>query len=165
MQHLLLLLLMLNYIAGFVVMSSFEQYRMPIELWNRMKLVLPKRIPSPEGGRPPKKDLKRIADGIFYKLKTGCQWKSIPTFFGSSSTIHRYFQKWVESNVFEKLWELALEEYDDLQGINWRHQALDTSITKAPLGGEKNRTKPNRQRQVRNQTLGSGRRKRNTNSS
>jgi hypothetical protein len=35
-----------------------------------------------------------------------------------------------------------LTEYDDLKGIDWKWQTVDGAMTKAPLGGEKNREKP-----------------------
>ena len=40
----------------------------------------------------------------------------MPSQFGSGSAIHAYFQEWVECGVFEELWRLALEEYDELRG-------------------------------------------------
>ena len=81
--------------------------------------------------------LRQVATGILYVLRTGCQWKAMPAEFGSGSAIHAYFQEWVESGVFHQLWRLALEEYDDLVGIDWEWQSLDGAMTKAPLGGEK----------------------------
>jgi len=78
-------------------------------------------------------------DGIFYVLRTGCQWKAAPREFGSGSSLHRYFQQLVAAGVFEKLWTLALEEYDTLKGIQWDWQCIDGAMSKAPLGGEKNR--------------------------
>jgi transposase len=82
----------------------------------------------------------------------------MPTEFGSGSAIHAYFQEWVERGLFQKLWRIALEEYDDLQGIDWEWQSLDGAMAKAPLGGEKNREKPDGSRQARRQTLGVDRR-------
>jgi len=72
-------------------------------------------------------------------MRTGCQWNAIPRSFAPSSTIHDYYQKWVAQGVFEKLWEIALDEYHDLKGISWKHQSLDVAIVKSPLGGKKNR--------------------------
>ena len=112
------------------------------------KLVSPAPV-GPKGGRPAKKNVKLIADGIFYRLRTGCQWDAVPRQFGPKSTLHDYFKRWSESGVFEKLWEIALEEYDELKGIDWRHQSLDTASVKSPLGGEKNRKKSDRPRQIR----------------
>jgi transposase len=70
-------------------------------------------------------------------MRTGCQWNVIPRVFGASSTIHDYFQKWVELGIFERIWELALSEYEELRGLSWKHQSLDTTSVKAPLGGKK----------------------------
>ena len=140
--------------------KSVDRYRMPDELWTRIEMLLPE-LPlysSQRGGRPRLQQRRPIADGIFYKLRTGCQWNAIPRVFGASSTIHNYFQEWVEIGVFEKVWELALAEYEELRGTSWKHQSLDTASVKAPLGGEKNRAEPNRSRQTWQQTLRSGRR-------
>ncbi len=41
-----------------------------------------------------------------------------------------------------RLWEAALCDYDELVGLDWSWLALDGAMTKAPLGGEKNRTNP-----------------------
>ena len=43
----------------------------------------------------------------------------MPREFGSGSAIYAYFQEWRRKGVFSKLWKLALEEYDELQGIDW----------------------------------------------
>ena len=122
-------------------------WRIPDELWERMEGLLPKYRPSPKGGRP-RLPLRQVADGIFYALRTGCQWKALPREFGSGSAVHGYFQEWARRGVFRKLWRLALEEYDELKGIQWEWQSMDGAMTKAPLGGEKNRQKPHRSRQI-----------------
>jgi len=69
-----------------------KKWRMPDELWERLEELLPKYPVSKLGGRP-RPCLRNIADGIFYILRTGCQWKAIPEEFGKSSTVHRYFQQ------------------------------------------------------------------------
>jgi len=97
--------------------------------------------------------LRKVVAGIFYVLRTGCQWKAMPAEFGSGSAIHAYFQDWVRCGVFRKLWQSALEEYDELKGIDWQWQSLDGAMTKAPLGGEKNREKPYGSWQAGRQTL------------
>jgi putative transposase len=121
--------------------SSCPSWRIPDGLWRRMESFLPKYRRSPKGGRP-RADLRQVADGIFYVLRTGCQWKAAPKEFGSGSTLHRYFQEWAKRRVFHKLWKYLLRRYDHLRGIQWKWQSIDGSSTKAPLGGEKNRKKP-----------------------
>ena len=105
-------------------------------------------------------ELRKVADGIFYVLRTGCQWKAAPREFGSGSSLHRYFQEWARRHVFHKLWKYLLRRYDALRGIQWKWQSLDGSTTKAPLGGEKNRAKPDGSGQVGRQAVGADRRSR-----
>ena len=125
--------------------SSCPSWRIPDGLWRRMEGFLPKYRKSRRGGRP-RLDLRKVMDGIFYVLRTGCQWKAVPSYYGSGSTVHRYFQEWTQRGVFAKLWKNMLGRYDARRGIAWRWQSLDGAQTKAPLGGEKNRQKPDRSR-------------------
>lgn len=135
---------------------SAQFHQIPEALWKRIDLVLPVYKRSRKGGRP-RLLMRKVVGGILYVLSTGCQWKAMPKQFGSGSAIHAYFQKWVKQGIFLKLWELVLGEYDDLKGIAWKWQSLDGAITKSPLGGEKNRQKPDRSRQVGRQTFDVGR--------
>ena len=130
--------------------SKFHQ--ISDSLWERIKPLLPVYKKSCKGGRP-RLSLRNVVTGIVYVLRTGCQWKAMPAQFGSGSAIHAYFQEWVRLGVFEKLWQRALEEYDELKGIDWRWQSLDGAMTKAPLGGEKNREKPDRSWQAGRQAV------------
>jgi transposase len=136
--------------------SSSKFHQIPDALWERIDLVLPIYERSRKGGRP-RLEMRNVVTGIFYVLATGSQWKAMPREFGSGSAIHAYFQEWVELGVFEELWKLALHEYDELKGIDWKWQSMDGAMTKSPLGGEKNREKPDRSRQTRRQALGTGR--------
>ncbi len=129
-----------------------RRWRAPDELWDRVEPLLPKYRPGKHGGRP-RVDRRRIFDGILYVLRTGCQWNSAPREFGSSSTLHRYFQEWTDQGVFFRLWKEALREYDELEGIDWGWQSLDGAMTKAPLGGEKNGSQPHGSRQIRNEAF------------
>jgi putative transposase len=118
-------------------------WRIPEKLWRRMEPLLPRYHKSHKGGRP-RADLRAVADGIFYLLRTGCQWKALPRVFGSPSTVHRYFQEWAARGVFRRMWKACLRTYDQRKGIGWHWQSLDGAMTKSPLGGEKNREKPHR---------------------
>lgn len=139
--------------------SSSKFHEIPEALWQRIDLVLPIYRTSCQGGRP-RLPMRNVVGGILYVLSTGCQWKAMPKQFGSGSAIHAYFQEWVERGVFEELWQLALDEYDELKGIDWNWQSMDGAMTKSPLGGEKNRQKPDGSRQVGCQAIDAGRRSR-----
>lgn len=118
---------------------------MPDAFWRHIRVLLPSYARSPRGGRP-RADLRQVINGIFYVLRTGCHWKAVPRYYSSGSTIHRYFQEWNQRGVFRKLWRSMLRRYDQRRGIGWNWQSIDGSMTKAPLGGEKNREKPHRSR-------------------
>jgi putative transposase len=104
-------------------------------------LLLPSYPPSPQGGRP-RADLRAIADAFFYRLRAGCQWKAIPPELAPGSTAHDYYQQWAEAGIFEQLWNLAVEVYEDLIGLDRTWQSVDGAMTKAPLGGEKTGKNP-----------------------
>ena len=108
--------------------------RMPDELCDEIKLILPSEKPNNTIGRPAV-SFRKVLDGILYVLRTGCQWKMMPKEYGSGSTCHRRFQQWSLSKVFQRLWTRLLKVYDDLIGIKWRWQSLDSISIKAPLGG------------------------------
>lgn len=120
---------------------SFDDYRMPDELWEQMEEILPEYPASPKGGRP-RADLRGVADAIFYRLRTGCQWNAIPPELAAGSTAHEYYQEWAKLGVFARIWDVAIEAYDDLIGLDWTWQSVDGAMTKAPLGGEETGKNP-----------------------
>ena len=118
-------------------------FRVSDELWAVLESLLPVRVNTHRfgGGRPRVPD-RDCADAIFYWFRTGCQWEALKeTELCAKSTAHDRFQEWVEAGVFEKLWQAGVERFDELKGIDWKWLALDGAMTKAPLGGEKDRAK------------------------
>lgn len=112
------------------------------EFWDEIKGYVPQpKARKKPGGRPPAQP-RKILNGILYVLRTGCQWKMLPKEYYAGSTTHRYFQNWATRGVFRKMWARCLREYDDLKGIAWRWQILDSHTVSAPENGEKNREKP-----------------------
>ena len=108
--------------------------KIPDDLWDEIKLILPSEKLDKTVGRPVV-PFRKVLDGILYVLRTGCQWKMLPKEYSSGSTCHRRFQEWTVYKVFYKLWVRLLEVYDDLRGISWIWQSLDSVSIKAPLGG------------------------------
>jgi len=86
---------------------------------------------------------RRCADAIFYVLRTGCQWAALnQTTVCAKSTAPDRFQAWVEAGVFLRLWQVGVEHFDELVGIDWAWLRLDGAMTKAPRGGEKTGRNP-----------------------
>ena len=67
-------------------------------VWSKVEPLLVRFRRKKSGGSPPM-DFRCLLNGMFYLLKTGCQWSQIPACYGSKSTIHEHFQKWVQAGV------------------------------------------------------------------
>ena len=117
-------------------------FRVSDELWAVLQPLLPEHVNTHRfgGGRPRVPD-RGCADAIFYVLRTGCQWQALSqTELGPKSTAHDRFQEWVAAGVFLRLWQAGVAQFDELKGIDWQWLSMDGAMTKAPLGGGKNRT-------------------------
>jgi transposase len=64
--------------------------------------LLPDDPPTPKGGRP-RSDRRGAIAGIFWILDNGAKWKDLPAEFGTKSSVHRAFKRWVEMGAFEQL--------------------------------------------------------------
>ncbi len=123
--------------------KAYKSWTISDELWEQVKGYIPaaQRDPNkkykraPGAGRP-RTDPRSVLEGIFYVLRTGCQWKAVPKEYGSGSTIHRTFQEWQQAGFFEQMWMISLLEYDELEGIGWEWQSVDGCMIKAPLALE-----------------------------
>ena len=132
--------------------SAQAKWLLSDELWEQIKPLLPPRRQRGKAGkgRPPVSD-RQAMNGIFFVLKTGCQWKALDvTGICPGSTAHDKFQKWRKAGVFKGFWKRGLQTYDECKGIDWKWQSLDASFAKAPVAGsKKNRQKPHRSRENR----------------
>ena len=83
---------------------------------------------------------------LFYVLRTGCQWNALPRSLGASRYSDMTDSRNGERLVFSsKCGSMDWLCTDKKTGIDWKWQAMDGVITKAPLGGKKHRTKSHRQ--------------------
>jgi putative transposase len=75
--------------------QSEDQYRL-LE-----SLILP---PKP-GGRPRTTDMRRTLNGLFYVVRTGCQWRHPPPppTFPPWRTVYGYFRDFIEAGVWETM--------------------------------------------------------------
>ena len=123
--------------------KGYQSWTLSDEFWDKVKEHIPEnpgRDPSKQYQHKPgqgrkRLDPRKVLEGIFYVLRTGCQWKAVPREFGSGSSLHRYFQTWGKAGFFQAIWATALQEYDDLIGIGWEWQSADGCMVKAPLAG------------------------------
>ena len=106
--------------------ARLESWEVSDGFWERVEPLSPQRPArrkykrKPGAGRKPK-DQRHVFEAIVYVLRTGCQWKALPSErFGSASAIHKRFLEWEKAGLFQALWQAGLAEYDEMEGIDWR---------------------------------------------
>src|SRR4029078_11382798 len=85
--------------------------RIPDDLWNEVKNILPAEKPIETIGRPIVPFRKVIDSILLYVLRTVCQWNMLPREYGSGFThvIEDFRSGLVKERIFEKLWIRLLE--------------------------------------------------------
>ncbi len=75
--------------------------------------------------------------GLLVRLVTGCSFEVAGRLTGTSeTTLRRRRDEWVEAGVFDKLFDEALRAYDRVIGLHPEEISVDSSVHKAPCGGE-----------------------------
>ena len=54
-------------------------------------------------GRPRTTELRAVVDALFYMLTTGCQWRQLPKEFPPFSTVQRFFYRWRDDGLWQKI--------------------------------------------------------------
>ena len=105
------------------------------DFWKKVEPLLAPFKRKKSGGSLPL-DFRLLLNGIFYVLKTGCQWHYLPPCYGSKSTVHEHFQHWASAGVFAEIFRLNAKKYQELHGIHWEWQAMDGALVQAPVRGQ-----------------------------
>ena len=108
------------------------------ELWEQFRVCIPPHVNTHRfGGGRPRADDRACLDGIFFVLRTGCQWNALfATDICPSSTANDRFRQWVRNGTFQRFFHAGVQRYDELVGIDGSFLAMDGAMTKAPLGGK-----------------------------
>ena len=68
--------------------------------WERIAPLIP---PAKPGGRPRTVAIRAILNAIFYRTKTGCQWRNLPHDLPPWGTAAGYYRIWRRSGVWETI--------------------------------------------------------------
>jgi len=96
------------------------RYDLSDEEWRLVEPLLPK----PGKGKH-RVDDRRVANGIFYVLRTGAPWRDLPERYGPYTTVYNRFNRWAKRGIWLKVFEeLAQRSPQSLQ-------LIDSSIVRA----------------------------------
>jgi transposase len=134
-------------------------WEIPDELWRRIEPILQEFWPKKPTGRRVAR-WRKMLNAILFRMRSGCQWERLPERYGPKSTVHDWFQRWVEGGIFEKIWAVLVVECDEIGAVQWQWQSADAMPGKARSGGEKDGQESHRSRQEGDQEEPGGRRRR-----
>jgi transposase len=95
--------------------------------------ILPILATARKKTRPQTVDLHEVFCGVAYVLKSGCQWRMIPSDFPKWRTCYDYFQKWSEKRENEKGEKIDSILEECLKKISWRGETKQWSERKNQL--------------------------------
>jgi putative transposase len=84
-------------------------------------------------GRPREHDFRNLLNAVFYIVKTGCQWRNMPTDFPPWGTVYHYFRLWKRNGLWVAIHTHLREEVRRRAGRNRQPSAaiIDSQSVKS----------------------------------
>jgi putative transposase len=89
-------------------------------------------------GRPPKWPTRRVADGVFYLLRSGCSWRVLPREYPPWQTVYYHFRKWGLDGRLRRAHDRLRKAVREAEGRGPDPSAavIDSQVVKTtPVGG------------------------------
>jgi putative transposase len=126
--------------------------------WQLIDYCFPKACTT---GRPREHTQRELVNAIFYLVKTGCQWRNLPTHFAPWGTVYHYFRLWKRNGLWVTMHTHLREQARQLAGRN-RHasaaildsQSVKSSETSDERGYDAGKKVNGRKRHILVDTMG-----------
>ena len=71
--------------------------------------------------------MRRILNGIFFKLRTGIPWRDLPERYGPYTTVYNRFNRWTKAGIWDRLMDAICDYYNHnlvmVDGTSTHHSA------------------------------------------
>jgi transposase len=109
--------------------------------WKIIQPLVDRKSTYRNAGTLPKHSRRCMLDAIFYLLKTGCQWRDLPSNFPPWKAVYAQYQRWRDSGLFQEINFYLRQKLRSLLGKNAEtehgiadSQSVKTSEKKGSVG-------------------------------
>jgi transposase len=106
--------------------------------WSKLEPLLePPREGRHAGGRPRKYALRCVVDALLYVVRTGCQWRQLPSNFPPWLSVHQQFRAWRDDGTWKRIGQTLREQSRKASGRKAKPTVaiIDSQSAKTALKG------------------------------
>lgn len=96
-------------------------YHIPKRIWEKIYSFLRSVKGLHTSNEQP---LRKFVESVWYVMRTGCQWRLMPNYYGCWRSVHKRFKYWADKQIWRELMEAV-------QDIDGEYSMIDSTIVRA----------------------------------